>query len=316
MLKIKNLYKKFDDVSALSGLDMEISQGEIYGFVGPNGAGKTTTMRILAGLLQPTSGEIWFEGELLANTSKKLKAAIGYWPDSFGVYDNLYMKEYLEFYASAYGLYGKEAQIRMGEVLELAELSGFEDRRVDELSRGMRQKLCLARTLIHKPKLILMDEPTLGLDPMAKRTLKQTLRNLSQEGYTVLISSHDLNDLSDICSRYGIINQGKMIFQGEIDEMILSIESSNPILITVFQNVEIALELLRENPLVKRIAIDKNRLSILFMGSREEESLLLREMIESGVLISSFSREQNDLETLFFHLAMRAEDENFSAGGA
>ena len=153
-----------------------------------------------------------------------------------------------------------------------------------------------------------MDEPTLGLDPMARRTLKNTLRNLSQEGYSVIISSHDLNDLADTCSSYGIIHKGKMIFQGEMDEMMVSMESSNPILITVYKNVEGAVEVLRSNPYVTRITIDKNRFSILFEGTREEEALLMRDMVENGVLISSFRREYNDLENLFFHVAMTEEE--------
>lgn len=307
MLRIRNLYKKFDSVLALNGLSMEIGKGELYGFVGPNGAGKTTTLKIIAGLLKPTDGELWFEGKRVENTSKTLKGDIGYIPDSFGVYDNLDIGEYLEFFAATYGLYGKECKKRIGEVLDLVELTGFEARKADELSRGVQQRLCLARALIHRPKLLLMDEPTLGLDPIARRTLKNTLRNLSQEGYSVVISSHDLNDLADTCSRYGIINKGRMIFQGEMDEMLVSIESSNPILITVYQNVERAVEILRSNPYVTRISIDKNRLSILFEGTREEEALLMRDLVEQGVLISSFRREYNDLESLFFHIAMNEE---------
>lgn len=309
MLRIKNLYKKFDSVLALNGLQMDISQGELYGFVGPNGAGKTTTMRIIAGLLKPTAGEIWFDGKLITDNLKGLKGDIGYLPDSYGMYENLYVSEYLEFYASAYGLYGKECKKRIGEVLDLMELTGCEERKVEELSRGVSQRICLARALIHKPKLLLMDEPTLGLDPIARRTLKNSLRNLSQEGYSVVISSHDLNDLEDICSRYGIIHRGKMIFQGEMDEIMLSIESSNPILITIYQNMERALEILRKNPLVTKISIDKNKLSLLFDGSKEEEALLMREMIEAGVLMSSFRREYNDLESLFFHIAMNENAE-------
>ncbi len=307
MLRIKNLYKKFDSVLALNGLCMDIAQGELYGFVGPNGAGKTTTLKIIAGLLRPTDGEIWFEGKRVESTSQILKGDIGYLPDSFGVYDNLDIGEYLEFFASAYGLYGKECKMRIGEVLDLVELTGYEKRNANELSRGVLQRLCLARALIHKPKLLLMDEPTLGLDPMARRTLKNTLRNLCQEGYSVLVSSHDLNDLSDTCSKYGIIHQGKMVFQGEMEEIIVSIENSNPILITVYQNVESAIEVLRGNPYVSRISIDKNRFSILFDGTKEEEAMLIRELIENNVLISSFRREYNDLETLFFHIAMNDE---------
>lgn len=310
MLRIKDLYKKYDSVLALNGLNMEIRKGELYGFVGPNGAGKTTTIRIIAGLLKPTQGEVWFDGKRVEKNTRELKGQIGYIPDFFGVYDNLTVSEYMDFYASTYGLYGKEIQKRIQQVLEQVELYHIDDRFVNELSRGMQQRLCLARAMIHKPQLLIMDEPASGMDPMARRTLKSVLRNLCQEGYSVLISSHDLNDLSDTCSTIGIINQGRMILQGEIDDLMLSIDSSNPILITVFQNVEKALKILREHPLVTRISIDKNKLSILFSGSREEEALLMKELIQKGVLLSSFKREHNSLESLFFHMTGTDTEKN------
>lgn len=310
MLRIKDLYKKYDSVLALNGLNMEIRKGELYGFVGPNGAGKTTTIRIIAGLLKPTQGEVWFDGKRVEKNTRELKGQIGYIPDFFGVYDNLTVSEYMDFYASTHGLYGKEIQKRIQQVLEQVELYHIDDRFVNELSRGMQQRLCLARAMIHKPQLLIMDEPASGMDPMARRTLKSVLRNLCQEGYSVLISSHDLNDLSDTCSTIGIINQGRMILQGEIDDLMLSIDSSNPILITVFQNVEKALKILREHPLVTRISIDKNKLSILFSGSREEEALLMKELIQKGVLLSSFKREHNSLESLFFHMTGTDTEKN------
>lgn len=302
MLRIENLYKKYDSVLALDGLNMEIHKGELYGFVGPNGAGKTTTIRIVSGLLRQTRGDVWIDGIPVNKDIKILKSKIGYIPDFFGVYDNLTVMEYLEFYASAYGIYGKESTRRANEVLEQVELYRMEDRFVDELSRGMQQRLCLARALIHRPQLLVMDEPASGLDPAARKVFKNVLRNLCRDGYTVLISSHILSELADMCTNVGIINQGKMILQGEMEEIMYSIDSSNPIIITVFQNMEQALELLKRNPLVKRISIDRNRISILFSGSREEEAFLLKELIDAGIMISSFTREHNSLESVFFHL--------------
>ena len=302
MLQISNLYKKYNTVLALAGLHMEIQKGQLYGFVGPNGAGKTTTIRIISGLLQPTRGEVWIDGIRVEKNLKVLKDKIGYIPDFFGVYDNLTVMEYLEFYASAYGIYGKESTVRARQVLEQVELERIEDHFVDELSRGMQQRLCLARALIHKPQLLVMDEPASGMDPGARRVLKNVLRNLCRDGYTVLISSHILSELADMCSNVGIINQGKMILQGDMDEIMCSIDSANPILITIYSELEKALQLLKRHPLVERISIDRNRISILFSGSKEEEALLMREMIEQGILISSFTREHNSLESVFFHL--------------
>ncbi|NCC45385.1 MAG: ABC transporter ATP-binding protein, partial [Clostridia bacterium] len=165
MLHVENLYKKYDTVLALDGLNMEINKGELYGFVGPNGAGKTTTIRIIAGLLSATKGEVWIDGERVEKNTKVLKSKIGYVPDFFGVYENLTVMEYLEFYASAYGIYGKDGSMRASEVLDQVELANMEARFVDELSRGMQQRLCLARALIHRPMLLVMDEPASGLDP-------------------------------------------------------------------------------------------------------------------------------------------------------
>lgn len=313
MLQINNLYKKYNTVLALAGLQMEIQKGQLYGFVGPNGAGKTTTIRIISGLLKPTRGEVWIDGIRVEKNLKVLKDKIGYIPDFFGVYDNLTVMEYLEFYASAYGIYGKESTVRARQVLEQVELERIEDHFVDELSRGMQQRLCLARALIHKPQLLVMDEPASGMDPGARRVLKNVLRNLCRDGYTVLISSHILSELADMCSNVGIINQGKMILQGDMDEIMCSIDSANPILIIIYSELEKALQLLKRHPLVERISIDRNRISILFSGSKEEEALLMREMIEQGILISSFTREHNSLESVFFHLVdseMGGKNEN------
>lgn len=302
MLQIENLYKKYDTVLALDGLNMSIRKGELYGFVGPNGAGKTTTIRIVSGLLQPTRGNVWIDGICGSRDTKILKSKIGYVPDFFGVYDNLTVKEYLEFYASSYGIYGKEGTKRAREVLDRVELFQMEERFVDELSRGMQQRLCLARALIHRPQLLVMDEPASGLDPGARRIFKNVLKNLCQEGYTVLISSHILSELSDMCTNVGIINQGKMILQGEMEDIMYSIDSANPILITIYQNMEKALELLKNHPLVTRISIDKNTISILFTGSKAEEAMLMKELVEADILITSFVREHNSLESVFFRL--------------
>lgn len=311
MLHIVNLYKKYDSLLALDGLNMEIKKGQLYGFVGPNGAGKTTTIRIVAGLLRPTGGQVWIDGIRVGKDVKPLKSKIGYVPDFFGVYDNLTVMEYLEFYGSAYGITGKDSRKRAMEVLEQVELHDLEERFVDELSRGMQQRLCLARALIHRPQLLVMDEPASGLDPGARRIFKDVLRNLCHEGYTVLISSHILSELADMCTNIGIINQGRMVLQGDIEDIMLSIDNSNPILLTVFGGMEKAVDLLRRHPLVTRVSIDRNVISILFTGSREEEAFLLREIIREGILVTSFAREHNSLESVFFNLVEPEKGERY-----
>lgn len=308
MLRIENLCRQFGDFTALDHLNMQVDKGELFGFVGPNGAGKTTTIRIISGLLRATSGEVWVNGMRTSSNTKKLKESIGYVPDSFGVYDNLKVSEYLEFLAAAYGIYGKQASCRRDEVLEKVGLLPQREMMVDTLSRGMQQRLCLARALIHHPDFLVLDEPGTGLDPRTRRAFRQTLKDLCEEGYTILISSHILTELSDICTNIGIIDMGKMVLQGQIDEIMLSIEAANPLLITVFKDVDRAAELLRRNPLVTRISIDKNKIAVHFTGSREEEAMLLRQLVEEQIPVVSFMREQTSLETLFFHLTEHEEE--------
>ena len=302
MIEVKNLVKKYGNHMAIDHLNFKIEKGQVYGFLGPNGAGKSTTMNIMTGYLGATEGEVLIDGHDILKEPKEAKKHIGYLPEIPPLYVDMQVMEYLEFYSAAYGIDEKEGRLRASEVLERVQLFHIEDRMVDELSRGMQQRLCLARAMIHRPQLLVMDEPASGLDPGARRIFKEVLRSLCEEGYTVLISSHILSDLADMCSNIGVIHQGKMVLEGPIDEIMTSIDSSNPILIEVYQNLETAVHLLNRHPLVSRIAIDKNMISILFTGSREEEAKLLRQLVEQKVLVTSFRREHNNLESVFFHL--------------
>lgn len=300
MLRIENLYKRFGDFLALDGLNMNVRKGELFGFVGPNGAGKTTTIRIISGLLSATGGDVWVDGKRVGKDIQVLKNHIGFVPDFFGVYDNLTVMEYLEFYGAAYQIPVREQKKRAGEVLDLVNLKDVEERFVEALSRGMQQKLCVARALLHKPPLLVMDEPASGLDPRTRREFKDMLKQLRQMGYTILISSHILSELADMCTGIGIINKGKMVLQGDIEEILLSIDSSNPILITVYKNLQEAVELLHRHPLVSRVSIDGNVISVLFSGNKEEEAGLLNQLIGAGVMLTSFGREHGSLESVFF----------------
>ncbi len=300
MLRVENLYKRFGDFLALDGLNMNVRKGELFGFVGPNGAGKTTTIRIISGLLSATGGDVWVDGKRVGKDIQVLKNHIGFVPDFFGVYDNLTVMEYLEFYGAAYQIPVREQKKRAGEVLDLVNLKDVEERFVDALSRGMQQKLCVARALLHKPPLLVMDEPASGLDPRTRREFKDMLKQLRQMGYTILISSHILSELADMCTGIGIIHKGRMVLQGDIEEILLSIDSSNPILITVYKNLQEAVELVHRHPLVSRVSIDGNVISVLFSGNKEEEAGLLNQLIGAGVMLTSFGREHGSLESVFF----------------
>lgn len=300
MLRVENLYKRYGDFLALNGLQMHVRKGELFGFVGPNGAGKTTTIRIIVGLLTASSGDVWVAGQRVGKDLKVLKNHIGFVPDFFGLYDNLTVMEYLEFYAAAYQIPAREQKHRALEVLDMVQLSQVEDKCVDALSRGMQQKLCVARALIHKPPLLVMDEPASGLDPRTRREFKELLKQLRQMDYTILISSHILSELADMCTGIGIINQGRMVLQGDIEDIMVSIDSSNPLLITVYKNLEEAVRLVGNHPLVTRVSIQENVISVLFSGTREEEAQLLESLIRAGVMVTSFCREHGSLESVFF----------------
>ena len=310
ILKIEKLTKKYGKTYALNGLDMEVKKGDIYGFVGPNGAGKTTTLRIISGLFKERRRRSVAGRRADDKNILKQKSLIGFVPDFFGVYENLNVIEYLEFFAASYGIYGRAGTVRAREVLEMVELSGKEEQMVDSLSRGIQQRLCLARAMIHKPKLLVLDEPNSGLDPRSRKDFQLLLQRLAREDYTILISSHILSELADLCTSIGVINGGVIVQQGKLENIMLAIDSSNPLRITVLNQVPKALELLRQDPQVSRLSVDENKIAAWFSGSREEEAYLLQKLVDAGILVVSFAREHNSLESLFFHLTGETEQKS------
>ena len=308
MLKIRNLTKRYGRYTALDSLDLQIDRGEIFGFVGPNGAGKTTTMKIMAGLLKADAGEIYIDDIKLFEDYNRLKAVIGYMPDFFGVYDNLQVMEYLEFYASAYGMETRQARRLGGHLLEMVHLEGKEECYVDELSRGMKQRLCLARALIHDPQFLILDEPASGLDPRSRFEFKEILKELRDNGKTIIISSHILMELAEMCTSIVIIERGKMILQGSIEEILETVDTSNPLIIRVYDQVDTAVLLLKREEKIESLTIRGNSIFASFSGNREEEARLLKTLIDNGVLVQSFSREQGSLESLFLKITEHSEE--------
>lgn len=308
MLEIKKLRKKYGNFEALDGLDLEIKKGELFGFVGPNGAGKTTTIKIITGLLKPDSGTVRIDGVDAIKDGKKLKEKIGYVPDFFGVYDNLKVCEYMEFFASCYGMEGLQARTRCGLLLEQMKLEDKADFFVDGLSRGMKQRLCLARALIHDPELLVLDEPASGLDPRTRMEFTATLRELCEQGKTLFVSSHHLSELSSLCTGIGIIEQGKTVLMGSMEQILERVNSSNPLLISVFCNKEKAITILKSHPCVQTISVKEEEIRVGFIGDREDEAMLLQQMIDSGVLLSGFMREKGSLESLFMQITDHEEE--------
>ena len=308
MVKIEGLKRMYGRVAALDGLDMHVRDGALYGFVGPNGAGKTTTIKILTGLLVPDEGKVEIGGEDAVKDPGRMVDKIGYVPDFFGVYDNLKVSEYMELFASCYGLTGLTARKRSMELLGQVGLEEKTDYYVDGLSRGMKQRLCLARALIHDPQLLIMDEPTSGLDPRTRYEVKEILKDLRDQEKTVVISSHLLSELSEICTDIGIVEQGKMVLEGTMDHILNQINVQSPLRISVYQGREQALKILRSHPYVETMTIRHNDIMLNFTGDKEDEAALLQQLIDGGVQLCGFMRERGNLESVFMQITSHEEE--------
>lgn len=308
MLTIKGLEKSYGKFKAVNGLDMHIDRGEIYGFIGPNGAGKSTTMKIVSGLLCPDSGEVYIDDIDAIKNNRKLKEKIGYMPDFFGAYDNLKVIEYMEFYASIYGIVGNDSKNLILDLLELVNLLDKKDAYVDVLSRGMKQRLCLARSLVHNPELLILDEPASGMDPRARFEMKGILKNLKDMDKTVLVSSHILSELSEICTSVGIIERGAMVYSGQIEELLNKMSNSNPIKIVVKDKKEEAIKLIKEFNYVNKVKYDGNEILIYFRGQDEEIITILNRLVNNNIPVLSFGQISDNLEDIFMKITEQSEE--------
>lgn len=302
MLTIINLEKFYGRYKAVNGLDMHLKKGDIFGFIGPNGAGKSTTMKIIAGLLPADGGEIYVDGIDALKDNKKLKEKIGYMPDFFGSYENLKVIEYMEFYSSIYGIVGKESRNLIMDLLELVNLGDKKDMYVDGLSRGMKQRLCLARSLVHNPELLILDEPASGMDPRSRFEMKGILKNLKDMDKTVIISSHILSEMNEICTSVGIIEEGKMIYSGGIDNLLTRVSSSNPLKVIVGDKVKEAKAILSELPYITSIKENSRELTVFFNGGEAEISNTIKTLVLKDIPIVSFTQVSENLEDVFIKI--------------
>ncbi len=302
MLYINNLTKKYGAFTAVRQLSLHIPEGDLFGFVGPNGAGKTTTIRMVCGLLRATSGSIKIGNIKGAVGSKEMKRMIGYVPDFFGVYDNLKVREYMDMYGSMYGMYARETAKLADDLLELVNLSDKKEVYVDMLSRGMKQRLCVARALLHNPKLLLLDEPSSGLDPRARVEMKELLKNLHSMGKTILISSHILSELSEMCTSIGIMNHGQLITAGRIEEIMYQLSGGKRIHIQISSEMETAVRILKEHAGVVLESVMENEVIITNSGTDEEISALIGALLQNKVILTGFYKEEGNLESLFMQL--------------
>ncbi|SHJ68256.1 ABC-2 type transport system ATP-binding protein [Anaerobranca californiensis DSM 14826] len=302
MFKVENLVKQYGNFTAVNDISFNIEKGSIFGLIGPNGAGKTTTMRIMATLLTKTSGKIELGGQDLYKNIKESRKLLGYMPDFFGVYDDLRVSEYLEFYGEAYGLNLIDVRKVIPDLLELVGLAHKREDFVNNLSRGMKQRLCLARTLIHQPEVLILDEPASGLDPRARVELRNIIKELQKMGKTILISSHILLELSQLCTHVGIIVDGKMPILGSMEQVLSQVQGNVLIQIKVLEDVEGARVWLLEQQKVVDVTLNNlGAFEVIYSGDEREMAKLLKDLSEK-FLVLSFNPQRQNLEEVFMEL--------------
>jgi ABC-2 type transport system ATP-binding protein len=302
MIDTHDLTKMYGDLYALNRLNLRLHRGDVYGFIGPNGAGKTTTMRILATLLNPTFGEANVCGYSIYNGAKEIRRLIGYMPDFFGVYDDMKVIEYLEFFAAAYRIKGAQRKKICEEVLELVDLTYKRDALVTSLSRGMTQRLGLARVLLHDPQVLLLDEPASGLDPRARIEIRALLKELRAMGKTILVSSHILPELADICNKIGIIEQGVLLVNGAVTDVMKQVRTDIVLNISVGDRLSEAADLLQSQPEVESIEEKNEVLIVKLRPGVVRYGFLAERLIGQGFELTLFKEDEINLETAFMHL--------------
>ncbi|MBX7168348.1 MAG: ABC transporter ATP-binding protein [Pirellulales bacterium] len=302
MIETRDLTKQYGELFAIKGLNISLDKGDVFGFIGPNGAGKTTTMRILATLLNPTWGEAYVCGHSIYSQPKEIRRLIGYMPDFFGVYDDMKVIEYLEFFAAAYRIKGVARRKICDEVLELVDLGYKRDALVTSLSRGMTQRLGLARVLLHDPQVLLLDEPASGLDPRARIEIRALLKELRNMGKTIMISSHILPELADICNKIGIIERGELLVNEAVAEVMRRVRHQPVLRVAVAADQTRAKELLAAQPSVESVEERDGQLLLTLAPGTTDYSDLPAALIQAGLRLTLFKEDELNLETAFMTL--------------
>jgi ABC-2 type transport system ATP-binding protein len=312
MLEVQHLRKEYRNLVAVKDLSFQLEQGDIFGFIGPNGAGKTTTIKILATLLRPTFGRAVINGIDVVQDPEAVRGIIGYMPDFFGVYDDIKVWEYLDFFAAAYKIPRQRRPGIIDDVLELTDLTGKKEAYVEELSRGMKQRLCLAKTLVHDPRVLLLDEPASGLDPRARIEIKELLKELKSMGKTIIISSHILPELADFCNKIGIIEQGELVVCGDVQAIMQQVTGGRVYELKVAEDLAGVQALLEERPDVRNVKPvgaqngGGGSLKLEFTGDPDDIHQLLRDLLVAGFKVQAFSEQETDLEDIFMKVTRGA----------
>src|SRR5579871_3703075 len=304
IIETRDLVKRYGKLTAINHLSLQVPRGAIYGFVGPNGAGKTSTMRILTTLMLPSSGQAFVSGYEVTKDPRSVRRAIGYMPDFFGVYDDMKVWEYLDFFAACYDIPERDRPALINDLLQLVDLAHRRDDMVDKLSRCMKQRLCLARTLAHDPQVLILDEPASGLDPRARVEIRELLVELSKMGKTIFFSSHILADVSEICTHIGIVDAGQMVAQGTMEEMQRQLMPHREIVITLLDRVEEAKQALTSITGIQAVVDlpdeqNKKRIRVDFNGEDTVRSEMLQALTSKGIPVVNFTEQEQDLETVF-----------------
>lgn len=302
MIEIRDLTKKYGDLFAIRAIDLKLERGDVFGFIGPNGAGKTTTMRILATLLNPSWGEAYVGGYSIYTKPKEIRHIVGYMPDFFGVYDDMKVIEYLEFFAAAYRIRGPKRRQVCDEVLDLVELGYKREALVTSLSRGMTQRLGLARVLLHDPQVLLLDEPASGLDPRARIEIRRLLKELRAMGKTIMFSSHILPELADVCNKIGIIERGELIVNADVADVMRQVRQQMTLLIGVAGDRKAAARLLEDHDLVDRVEIGDKHLTVTLVDGQQDYSDLAGLLVAAGHKLTLLKEDEVNLETAFMLL--------------
>jgi ABC-2 type transport system ATP-binding protein len=306
MIRTQKLTKYYGRLGAVVDLDLAIDEGDIYGFIGPNGAGKTTTMRILATLIEPTRGRAYIDGLDVRVHGREVRRRIGFMPDFMGVYDDLKVFEYLEFFAAAYGIPSRKRPPIIGGVLELTDLRAKRSTLVDSLSRGMQQRLQLARVLVHDPKVLILDEPASGLDPRARIEIRELLKELKSMGKTIMISSHILSELAQLCDRFGIIERGRLLFSGTLQEIHQRLGLHVRVRVRVADRADEAADLLVALPQVDAVRRDGELLAVTLAEGPDGGGLIADTLVRNGFRLIALTPEEVQLDDAFLELTKGA----------
>lgn len=305
-IQISNVSKKYGDNVAVNGISFEIGKGELFGLLGPNGAGKSTTISMMTGLLSPTGGDIFLNGKSVVKNPMAARKILGLVPQEIALYPTLTAKENLQFWGKMYNLSGKHLKQRVDAVLQIAGLEDRKNERIDSYSGGMKRRINIAAALLHQPEILIMDEPTVGIDPQSRNHILESVKQLNQEGMTVIYTSHYMEEIEYLCNRIGIVDHGKLIAIGEKENLKQSIKDEEKIILELSMVTPIIVEKLKKLPCVEQIQVDDNQVTILSKESKDLIANIVTEITKMNVKILGMKVEEPNLETMFLQLTGHA----------